>query len=71
MDPFSLDHIIQNPLLTARVLPLPYFSFIMLKNDAARSGNGGMGNRTPDIQLAKLTLYQLSYTPLLGHATIK
>ena len=25
---------------------------------------GGMGNRTPDIQLAKLTLYQLSYTPL-------
>jgi hypothetical protein len=24
---------------------------------------GGMGNRTPDIQLAKLTLYQLSYTP--------
>ena len=22
-----------------------------------------MGNRTPDIQLAKLTLYQLSYTP--------
>ena len=30
-----------------------------------------MGNRTPDIQLAKLTLYQLSYTPLLGHATIQ
>ena len=27
---------------------------------------GGMGNRTPDIQLAKLTLYQLSYTPLWG-----
>ena len=24
---------------------------------------GGMGIRTPDIQLAKLTLYQLSYTP--------
>jgi hypothetical protein len=23
-----------------------------------------MGIRTPDIQLAKLTLYQLSYTPL-------
>jgi hypothetical protein len=29
-----------------------------------------MGIRTPDIQLAKLTLYQLSYTPLgLGIAT--
>jgi hypothetical protein len=27
---------------------------------------GGMGIRTPDIQLAKLTLYQLSYTPLRG-----
>ena len=26
---------------------------------------GGMGIRTPDIQLAKLALYQLSYTPLL------
>ena len=26
-------------------------------------GNGGMGIRTPDIQLAKLALYQLSYTP--------
>ena len=25
---------------------------------------GGMGIRTPDIQLAKLALYQLSYTPL-------
>ena len=24
---------------------------------------GGMGIRTPDIQLAKLALYQLSYTP--------
>ena len=27
------------------------------------SGNGGRGIRTPDIQLAKLALYQLSYTP--------
>ena len=26
---------------------------------------GGMGIRTPDIQLAKLALYQLSYTPAL------
>jgi hypothetical protein len=24
---------------------------------------GGKGTRTPDIQLAKLALYQLSYTP--------
>jgi hypothetical protein len=27
------------------------------------SHGGGMGTRTPDIQLAKLALYQLSYTP--------
>ena len=31
------------------------------------SFGGGMGIRTPDIQLAKLALYQLSYTPALGH----
>ena len=31
-----------------------------LRRFAAR---GGMGIRTPDIQLAKLALYQLSYTP--------
>ncbi len=30
-------------------------------------GGGGMGIRTPDIQLAKLALYQLSYTPV-SHA---
>jgi hypothetical protein len=36
----------------------------------AKAIGGGMGIRTPDIQLAKLTLYQLSYTPLgLGIAT--
>jgi hypothetical protein len=29
---------------------------------------GGMGIRTPDIQLAKLALYQLSYTPALAAA---
>ncbi len=29
------------------------------------AARGGMGIRTPDIQLAKLALYQLSYTPLL------
>ena len=28
---------------------------------------GGTGIRTPDIQLAKLALYQLSYTPLLSN----
>ena len=27
---------------------------------------GGTGIRTPDFQLAKLALYQLSYTPFLG-----
>jgi hypothetical protein len=26
-------------------------------------GNGGKGIRTPDFQLAKLALYQLSYAP--------
>ncbi len=26
--------------------------------------NGGKGIRTPDIQLAKLALYQLSYAPM-------
>ena len=27
-------------------------------------GSGGKGTRTPDIQLAKLALYQLSYAPM-------
>ena len=27
--------------------------------------SGGKGTRTPDIQLAKLALYQLSYAPIL------
>ena len=64
MDPFSLDHIIN--------FPIPIY---MLKNNPVTMtgptfiGDGGMGNRTPDIQLAKLTLYQLSYTPLMGYAT--
>ena len=30
----------------------------------SRSKNGGKGIRTPDIQLAKLALYQLSYAPV-------
>lgn len=35
--------------------------------------NGGKGIRTPDIQLAKLALYQLSYAPvrLLIRSTIR
>jgi hypothetical protein len=33
-----------------------------------RPKNGGKGIRTPDIQLAKLTLYQLSYTPKLSNS---
>ena len=27
--------------------------------------SGGKGTRTPDIQLAKLALYQLSYAPII------
>ena len=30
---------------------------------------GGTGIRTPDIQLAKLALYQLSYTPLIAQGS--
>ena len=30
-----------------------------------RRGSGGKGTRTPDIQLAKLALYQLSYAPII------
>ena len=43
-----------------------------ISNCAAGAG-GGMGIRTPDIQLAKLALYQLSYTPGAGlrHANLK
>ena len=38
------------------------FSEITVR-DLSRSENGGKGIRTPDIQLAKLALYQLSYAP--------
>jgi hypothetical protein len=38
--------------LTSSIAPLTF-----------RDG-GGTGIRTPDIQLAKLALYQLSYTPM-------
>ena len=30
----------------------------------AKQKSGGKGTRTPDIQLAKLALYQLSYAPV-------
>ena len=33
-------------------------------NSVAFGERGGKGTRTPDIQLAKLALYQLSYAPL-------
>ena len=46
---------------------LPAFSVFLIgegKELAAMSGrSGGKGTRTPDIQLAKLALYQLSYAP--------
>ena len=35
-----------------------------------RKPGGGMGIRTPDIQLAKLALYQLSYTPVGSEKTL-
>ena len=66
MDPFSLDHIIKDSFSQIPFIP----SLFMLKNNLGLNQFGGMGNRTPDIQLAKLTLYQLSYTPLLGYATV-
>ena len=46
---------------------LPAFSVFLIgegKELAAHVGrSGGKGTRTPDIQLAKLALYQLSYAP--------
>ena len=33
--------------------------------EAVAQTSGGKGIRTPDIQLAKLALYQLSYTPVV------
>ena len=50
MDPFSLDHIINYSI-----------SSYVKEQAPTEVDYGGMGNRTPDIQLAKLTLYQLSY----------
>ena len=41
--------------VTAFVMPQPRAAFL----------HGGKGVRTPDIQLAKLALYQLSYAPAL------
>ena len=37
---------------------------LKLKSENLKLFCGGRGIRTPDIQLAKLALYQLSYTPL-------
>ena len=81
MDPFSLDHIIMGfgrwskPRSIAsqyiqgfnHLGQIPISHLYLCKRTALTEINfGGMGNRTPDIQLAKLTLYQLSYTPQFG-----
>ena len=40
-------------------------SFFLKENRAQEDkGGGGKEIRTPDFQLAKLALYQLSYTPI-------
>jgi hypothetical protein len=41
------------------------YQFFSSFNPLTETG-GGTGTRTPDIQLAKLALYQLSYTPSCG-----
>ena len=38
-------------------------AFRLSQRDSQLEKFGGTGTRTPDIQLAKLALYQLSYTP--------
>ena len=38
-------------------------ALVHFQSHLAMRKSGGMGIRTPDIQLAKLALYQLSYTP--------
>ena len=48
------------------VYALPLF----LKGSLQGKPGGGMGIRTPDIQLAKLALYQLSYTPVGSEKTL-
>ena len=39
---------------------------VVVNHPPANRIGGGTGARTPDIQLAKLALYQLSYTPGRG-----
>ena len=42
-----------------------------LSNHHDDGWNGGKGTRTPDIQLAKLALYQLSYAPVVGSLNVR
>jgi hypothetical protein len=54
--------------LAFRVPAFQLFSLVLFSFSAFQllPIGGGMGIRTPDIQLAKLALYQLSYTPFFG-----
>jgi hypothetical protein len=45
---------------------IPNFKFEISNCSAPAELGGGKGIRTPDFQLAKLALYQLSYAPLRG-----
>jgi hypothetical protein len=42
-----------------------------LRFSTTRAATGGKGIRTPDFQLAKLALYQLSYAPARGIAEFR
>jgi hypothetical protein len=46
---------------------LSYRPFRVSDGSESRPCLGGKGIRTPDIQLAKLALYQLSYAPGVTH----
>ena len=64
----SCDWYLYNFATRMSICRLPAFSVYSLlereKELAAHVGrSGGKGTRTPDIQLAKLALYQLSYAP--------
>ena len=64
----SCDWYLYNFATRMSICRLPAFSVYSLlereKELAAHvDRNGGKGTRTPDIQLAKLALYQLSYAP--------
>ena len=45
---------------------LQWFKIVCSRWSPGHHQSGGMGIRTPDIQLAKLALYQLSYTPMFS-----